>query len=71
MVFPDVIIRRDRLAAELKRVEDDMELPNVPLSARDDGHCFTLADIYSAQMDDLSRDVYARDYVMYGFENWE
>jgi hypothetical protein len=70
LVFPDVIIRHDSLAAELKRVEDDMGLSNVPLDTAEDGHCYTLKDIYTQQMNDLSRDVYARDYVMYGFENW-
>lgn len=70
LVFPDVIIRHDTLADELKRIEDDMGLPNMPLSSGEEDHCYTLADIYGPEMDKMSRDVYARDYIMHGIEDW-
>ena len=70
LVFPDVIIRYEVLADELARIESDMGLQNQPLSSGEEDQCYTLADIYDDEMDTLSRDVYARDYVMYGFEKW-
>ena len=70
LAFADVIIRQDVLADELARIENDMGLPNIPLAQMGSDQCFSLIDIYDAEMDSLSRDVYARDYVMYGFENW-
>lgn len=70
LVFPDVIIRYESLAQELERIETDMGLSHVPVALVDEDQCFTLADIYAEDMEAISRDVYARDYVMYGFENW-
>jgi hypothetical protein len=30
-----------------------------------------LADVYDDEVEQLARQAYGRDYVMFGFENWE
>ncbi len=70
LVFPDVIIRHENIAEELHRIETDMGLPHVALDTQESSQCFTLTDVYCEEMDVISRDVYNRDYVMYGIENW-
>ena len=70
LVFPDVIIRYDSVVEELRKLETEMGLPSRSLAPFEEEHCYTLADIYDPEMDKMSRDIYARDYIMYGFENW-
>lgn len=70
LVFPDMIIRKECLAEELRRIESDMGLPHIDIQPSEDVQCFSLSDIYSEDMDEKIRDVYARDFVMYGFEDW-
>ena len=70
LVFPDVLIRYENQADELAHIENDMGLQNWPLDTSEEDHFYILADIYDAEMDSISRVVYAHDYVMYGFENW-
>jgi len=67
---PDMIIREDRMAEDLPYLAGQLglEAPEVPVSPPD--MPFTLDQIYDAEIEALSRDVYARDYLMFGFGDW-
>ncbi|MGH1411976.1 MAG: nodulation protein NodH [Pelagimonas sp.] len=69
--LPDMIIREDEMSLYL------------PALAMQVGHAapiepqpypnkapFSLTQIYDDQIESLARDAYARDYVMFGFDNW-
>ncbi|MEM6620005.1 MAG: nodulation protein NodH [Pseudomonadota bacterium] len=66
----DLVLRRETLAEELARIETDLGLDHRPLDDTIPANVFTLADIYSDQMEKLCRDAYARDYAMLGFGDW-
>ncbi|WGI22079.1 sulfotransferase family 2 domain-containing protein [Amylibacter sp. IMCC11727] len=70
LAFPDTIVRFENLAEDLQRIESSMGLGHVPLAPEKTDQCFTLSDIYDPEMDAISRDVYGRDYVKYGFDSW-
>ena len=70
LTFPDVIAREETLAADLAAIEADMGLEPKPLPDDPFRPCFTLAEVYTDQMDKLARDAYARDYQMFGFGDW-
>lgn len=71
LAFPDVLIRYETLAEELARIEQDMGLEPqaLPKSTQTD-YCYDLAEIYTEEMETRARDVYARDYQMFGFGDW-
>jgi hypothetical protein len=71
LVFPDVIVRYENLAAELARIEKDMQIKPQPVGRpKHEPFCYSLADIYSDDMEKVAREVYARDYQMFGFGDW-
>ncbi|MEM8576548.1 MAG: sulfotransferase family 2 domain-containing protein [Pseudomonadota bacterium] len=69
-VPPDMVIREERMAEDLPALaaQIGIEAPAVPDSAPDTP--FALAQIYDAEIEALARDVYARDYLLFGFGNW-
>ncbi len=71
LVIPDVVIRKESLALELMIIEKKLNLQPVPLPDIDDeAQCFSLAEIYSPKIERAARATYARDYQMFGFDNW-
>ena len=70
LTFPDVLIRYENLEEELHRIEQDMGLDPKPLQKAAAAYCYDLGEIYTAEMDKRARDVYARDYQMFGFSDW-
>ncbi len=69
--LPDMIIRESemkRLLPQLAQIVgyDDCERPK---SSGDDVP-YSLADIYDEEIETIARDVYLRDYLMFGFEAW-
>lgn len=71
VVPPDMILREDRLAEDLAMLlwqigrEDAPEIP-----AATDPHAGRLAQIVDDDIQALSRDVYLRDHVAFGFGDW-
>ncbi|MCT4554896.1 MAG: nodulation protein NodH [Pelagimonas sp.] len=69
--LPDMIVREEEMAGYLPalamqvghRAPQDPE--HVPNQAP-----FSLAQIYDDQIESLARDAYARDYTMFGFQDW-
>ena len=69
---PDRIIRQDTAQAELAGLAQSVGLENAPEFevAPDEDTPFALSAIYDAELEQLARKAYARDYVTFGFENW-
>ncbi len=70
-VLPDVVLREETLTGDLadlaRRV--GIDAPPAPDTAPHDAP-FTLEQVVTPQINDLARDVYSRDYVMFGFTDW-
>ncbi|MEL6806817.1 MAG: nodulation protein NodH [Pseudomonadota bacterium] len=70
-VLPDRLIRQEVLAVELAQLAEAVGVKDVPpLSPPPPFGDITLADIYDAEVEKLARAAYARDYLMFGFEDW-
>ncbi|MEP1201812.1 nodulation protein NodH [Tateyamaria sp.] len=70
-VLPDRLIRQEALDAELLQLAETVGVKDVPpLSPPSAFGDVTLADIYDAEIEELARAAYARDYLLFGFEDW-
>lgn len=70
--LPDMIIREDEMTGYLPALAmqaGNMTAPDPVLSQ--DPAPFALADVYDDEVEQLARQAYGRDYVMFGFENWK
>jgi LPS sulfotransferase NodH len=65
---PDHVLREDRLAQGLQFLADEVGVTCPPLPAAGTP---TLASIYDTDLEAAARDAYARDYVGFGFGNWQ
>ncbi|WP_299684455.1 nodulation protein NodH [uncultured Tateyamaria sp.] len=65
---PDVVIRDTDIGAGLQALGAD-GLPDLPPQPADTP--YMLADIYDAEVEKLARNAYARDYVTFGFTDWQ
>jgi LPS sulfotransferase NodH len=68
--LPDRVIREADLEEELGQIAAQIGVKMPPLTTDEDQSSFTLADIYDAEIETLARDVYQRDYMMFGFTDW-
>ena len=68
---PDAILREDEMAAGLVALARQVghDAPPVPPVTVSEGP-FALGDIYDAEIEALTRAVYQRDYVTFGFGDW-
>jgi LPS sulfotransferase NodH len=68
---PDAILREDEMAAGLVALARQAGVadPPAPGPAEETGP-FALAEIYDAEIERLTRAVYQRDYVTFGFGDW-
>ncbi|MGR3502336.1 nodulation protein NodH [Pseudaestuariivita sp.] len=70
-VLPDLVLREDDMTDALPALAGglgcDSAMP-VPTATNDTP--FALADIYDETLEKRARDVYAKDYVMFGFGDW-
>lgn len=69
--LPDMVLREDEaalwlpaLAAQVGRPEAPALAPSAPDSP------FALADVYNEETEALTREAYARDYLVFGFDDW-
>ena len=65
---PDHVLREDRLAVGLSHLaaEVGVTCPSAPAIAMP-----ALAAIYDADLEAAARDAYARDYMGFGFTDWQ
>ncbi|MEL6550715.1 MAG: nodulation protein NodH [Pseudomonadota bacterium] len=68
---PDMILREPNLGTELAMLceligEEPPELPATAVT-----HTIPLAEIYDADLEARARDVYQRDYLTFGFADWQ
>jgi LPS sulfotransferase NodH len=69
--LPDVVMREERLAADLAAVAAQVGIDPVPaVGVTDHQHHGRLTAIYDATIEDAARAAYARDYAAFGFGNW-
>jgi len=64
---PERIIREDLLPEELADLATSLGVPSPGMSASPDG----LSAIYDPEMDRIARQIYPRDYLLYGFGDWQ
>ncbi len=67
---PDILIREDRLEAELTALTASMSQPMHPLPKMVDKAPYPLADLYGPDLESAARDAYWRDYQGFGFGDW-
>ncbi|MFK7939660.1 MAG: sulfotransferase family 2 domain-containing protein [Roseovarius sp.] len=69
--LPDMIIRESEMPGYLTALARQVGYlkPGKPLVAVDD-HPIALSEIYDAEIEALVREIYQRDYMMFGFKNW-
>lgn len=68
--LPDRIIREADLETDLAELAASVGATNPALGPRPATAPFELADIYDAEIEDLTSDAYHRDYMMFGFDSW-
>ena len=57
-------------ARDLGRLAEDVGITSVALPESEADTPYTLADVYDPELETLAQDVYQRDYVMFGYQDW-
>lgn len=70
VALPDAVLRESRLAEGLAGLALELGLDAPELPESDDVESEPLMRIYDDDLEALAREVYARDYLMFGFGNW-
>ena len=71
-VVPDRIIREEQLADELPQIAREIGYPSPSFKLdRTTIGPFSLADVYSPEIEKACETAYRRDYVMFGFNAWK
>lgn len=68
--LPDLIIREEELTEELSRLAKHVGRASPRLKLSDRAMRYALADLYDQEIESLVKDVYQRDYMMFGFGPW-
>ncbi|MFP1643585.1 nodulation protein NodH [Pontitalea aquivivens] len=68
---PDLIAREDRLARDLDHLAQAAGVTAPPFSAEPDPAARRLADIWTPEMESAARETYARDFIQFGFTDWQ
>ncbi len=70
-VAPDFIMREETLERDCQILGDMVGLPNLPKpDFETDPHLHALESIHNDDLDAAIRDVYQRDFMMFGFDDW-
>ena len=67
---PDMILRESEMAEGLSALARQAGYARAPLPPAPAPAPFDLGAIYDAEIEQLVRAVYLRDYVLFGFGNW-
>lgn len=71
--LPDMVLREDQLAEMLPILAISAGCEETP-AVQDQDQAplfFDLNDVYSAEVESVVQDAYQRDYLMFGFSNWQ
>ncbi|MEO0487647.1 MAG: nodulation protein NodH [Pseudomonadota bacterium] len=66
----DMVIREDRLEADLAYLAQSVGLKAPQVSDAGPADAIPLADIYDAEIEKAAQAAYSRDYEMFGFSDW-
>ncbi len=70
--LPDRLIRHQTMAEELADLAEFMGVTDVPpLDVKQNDARYNLTDIYDSEIENLARGAYGRDYLMFGFKDWD
>ena len=70
-VLPDRLMRQETLTQELADLARSVGVSDAPeIAPRVYDARYALSDIYDVEIESLCRAAYARDYLMFGFEDW-
>ncbi|MEM9843630.1 MAG: sulfotransferase family 2 domain-containing protein [Pseudomonadota bacterium] len=68
---PDLLVREDEMSAALPVLAKQIGYQNPPaVEVEDQETPFTLSDIYDEEIESRVKEVYQRDYMMFGFGPW-
>jgi len=70
VALPDHLLRAERLAEGLAALEHLHGLPHLPPVTEPESGPFALAEIHDPGLEALARAAYARDYLLFGFDDW-
>lgn len=69
---PDMVLREDTLQRDLNLLGQQIGQDSVPdIAIATDPHYGALEAIYDDELEAAARDVYPRDYMMFGFGDWQ
>jgi len=68
---PDVILRRGNVAEGLNFISRELDMDFEPFDEQSDPEDIRLRSIYDAEIEAAARDAYQRDYIGFGFGNWD
>lgn len=71
LAYPDAILREDELATDLSALAAKVGIDASGPRPAEEGLPYALAETYDAEIESLTRDAYQRDYVTFGFQDWE
>ena len=66
--MPDMVLREDQLIEGLAQLCEQVGVDAVELPENPNTHPIELDDIYDAEIESATRDIYQRDYMMFGFK---
>lgn len=66
--LPDMVLREDQLSEGLAQLCQQVGIDAVELPAASVQHPIALSDIYDADIEAATRDLYQRDYMMFGYK---
>jgi len=67
-MFPDMVLREDQLKSTLPQLAQQVGLESPSLPKATNLHPIALNDIYDAEIEAAAREVYQRDYMMFGYK---
>jgi LPS sulfotransferase NodH len=68
---PDMILREAELQTGLDRLAADIGIKSPKCDAAQPDTPFALADVYSEDLEQACRAAYPRDYLLFGWKNWQ
>lgn len=67
---PDIVIRAERLVDDLALVSAQVGRGKLVPMGEAPAHPVPLAQIYDGELEKMARDIYQRDYMMFGYRGW-
>ncbi len=71
VALPDILIREEQAVLQLSRLADDLGLSAPDYQAADADTPYALSEIYDAELEKLCFQTYRKDYISFGFADWQ